>query len=62
VLSLSIDICFVSIPCVAGYAQADTPLHVAAENGKDTTVALLLDHGADINVKNKDVRAAPTAA
>ena len=30
-----------------------TPLHVAASNGRDYTVEWLVKKGADINIKNK---------
>ena len=35
------------------HQRNNTPLHRAALNGRNTVVKLLLDHGADINARNK---------
>ena len=32
----------------------ETPLHLATQNNKTEAVRLLLDNGADINLKNSD--------
>ena len=32
--------------------RGGTPLHVAAENGRDGMIALLLDHGASLEAKD----------
>ncbi|GHM58477.1 MAG: hypothetical protein sL5_06330 [Candidatus Mesenet longicola] len=34
--------------------EGDTPLHVAAQNGYERVVALLLQHGANVNATSKD--------
>ena len=36
------------------YITGKTALHYSAENGRTTTCQLLLDHGADPNVKSKN--------
>lgn len=41
--------------CVGGLVSLQqTPLHVAARNGKADTVRYLVDKGADINIKDDD--------
>ena len=41
---------------LSNYADVGTALHCAAKNGNCTTVALLLEHKANINIRDKDGR------
>jgi hypothetical protein len=47
--------------CCAWRVQNYQPLHCAAENGHASVVTLLLEHGARVNARIRDVRRAPTA-
>lgn len=38
--------------------DGDTPMHLAARDGKQEAVQLLVKHGADTSIKNKVRRAA----
>jgi hypothetical protein len=49
VLSLGVDV-------NAGNAAGDTALHIAAQQGFDTVVQVLVDKGANVNAKNKQGR------
>ena len=41
-----------SIPLTRLFGFPKSPLHEAASNGDDITVLVLLQHGADVNIKN----------